>query len=176
MITTRPHRGPVTSTEEERLTLQEAERLLGDHPGQIALSDEHGHRIELPETAARLVRRVVQALATGNPVEVNVLPKALTISQAAEILDLRREDVVRLLDEGEILFVEDESGLQRIRFEAVMAYKPKRDAERRAALDEIARIGQEMGGTPCLIVRARLCRRVGTARVGKRSKTRSATG
>ncbi len=120
--------------------------MLGDHPGQVSLTDEHGRRIELPETAARLVRRVVQALAQGYPVEVNVLPKALTIGHAAEILDLRRQDVVRLLDDGEIPFVEDADGLQRIRFEDVMAYKPKRDAERRAALDEIARVGQEMGG------------------------------
>ena len=123
-----------------------AERLLGDQPGRLTLTDERGHRIDLPETAAGLVRSVVQALSKGNPVEVNVLPKALTIGHAAEILDLRRQDVVRLLDEGEIPFVEDADGLHRIRFEDVMAYRPKRDAERRAALDEIARIGQEMGG------------------------------
>jgi excisionase family DNA binding protein len=145
MVTTSPPRGPVTSTEEERLELQEAARLLGDHPGRVSLTDEHGHRIELPETAARLVRRVVQALAQGYPVEVNVLPKALTIGHAAELLDLRRQDVVRLLDEGEIPFVEDTDGLQRIRFEDVMAYKPKRDAERRAAMEEIVRISEELG-------------------------------
>lgn len=146
MVSTSPPRGPVTSTEAERLELQEAARLLRDNPGGVNLTDEHGNRIELPDTAARLVRRVVQALAQGNPVEVNVLPKELTIGHAAELLDLRRQDVVRLLDEGKIPFIEDEDGFQRIRFEDVMAYKPKRDAERRAALDEIARIGQEMGG------------------------------
>ena len=118
--------------------------MLGDQPGRLSLTDERGRRIELPETAARLVRRVVHALSTGNPVEVNVLPKALAIQHAAEILDLRPQDVVRLLDDGEMPFVRKD-GVHYIRFEDVMAYMPKRDADRRGAMEEIVRLSEEMG-------------------------------
>lgn len=145
MVMTSPPRGPVTSKEDERSDLQEAERLLRERPGRVFLTDEHGHRAELPETAATLVYQVLLSLAQGSPVEVYSLPKELTIRQAADILALRPQDVVRLLDDGEIPFVQA-GDFRRIRFEDLMGYKPKRDAERRAALDEITRLGQEMGG------------------------------
>jgi len=144
MVTTSPSRGPVASTEEECLELQKALRLLGDHPGHVILTDEQGRRIELPETAARLVQRVVTALVQGNPVDVSVLPKELTVQHAAELLDLRPQDVVHLLDDGEIPFVQKD-GFPYIRFEDVMAYMPTRDADRRAAMEEIIRLSEEMG-------------------------------
>jgi excisionase family DNA binding protein len=145
MVMTVSPRGPVMSDENERPALADAEALLRGREGTIFVADARGSRAELPESAARLVHRVLRALANGNPVEVNVLPRELTIQHAAEILDLRPQDVVQLLDEGEIPFVEVDD-LRRIRFEDVMAYKPTRDADRRAALAELTRLGQEMGG------------------------------
>jgi excisionase family DNA binding protein len=144
VATQTPPRGPVMSEEHERPALAEADALLRERDGNVYLTDERGNRVELPATAARLVHQVVRALARGNPAEVHVLPKELTIQHAAEILDLRPQDVVRLIDEGEIPSVQSDD-LRRIRFQDVMAYKPKRDAERRAGLDELTRLSQEMG-------------------------------
>jgi len=137
-------RGPVTSNEHERPALTDAEVLLRKRRGSIFLADERGERIELPETVVRMVHQIVQSLAKGNPVEVTTMPKALSIQRAAEFLDLRPEDVVRLIDQGEIPFVQT-GGVRRIRFEDVLAYKPTRDADRRAALTELTRLSQELG-------------------------------
>jgi excisionase family DNA binding protein len=145
MVVTVSPRGPVMSEESERPALADAEALLRERQGGVSLTDERGNQAELPETAVRLIHRVLRALANGNPVEVTALPKELTIQRAAELLDLRPQDVVALLESGEIPYVET-SGFRRIRFEDVAAYRPKRDAERRAALDELTRLGQEMGG------------------------------
>ena len=144
MVATKSRRGPMMSGEDERATLADAETLLRGTHGGVFVADERGTRVELPETAVRLVHQVVQALARGNPVEVTALPKELTIQHVAELLDVRPQDVVRLIDQGEIPVVQS-GEFRRIRFEDVMAYRPKRDAERREALDELTRISQEMG-------------------------------
>jgi hypothetical protein len=144
MVTVSAPRGPVTSQEYERPAFAEAEMLIDERQGSLYLVDERGRRIELPETAVQLVHQVVRALARGKPVEIHALPRELTIRQAADILDLRPEDVVRLLDEGEIPFVQADE-FRLIRFEDAMAYRPKRDADRRAAMDELIRLSEEMG-------------------------------
>jgi hypothetical protein len=144
MVVTVAPRGPVTSSEHERPTLADAEELLRERRGAIFLVDEQGNRIEMPETVVRLVHQIVQSLAQGNPVEVTALPKEFSIQRAAAFLDLRPEDVVRLIDQGELPVVESQ-GNRRIRFEDVLAYKPTRDADRRAALTELTRLSQEMG-------------------------------
>lgn len=146
MVTTIAPRGPVASDESEHQALADAEALLRGHEGRVYLADNLGNRSELPGTAVRLVHQVLRALARGNPVEVTALPKELTIQRAAEMLDLRPQDVVRLLDQGEIPFVHvQDSDFRRIRFQDVMAYKPKRDADRRAAMEELVRLSEEMG-------------------------------
>jgi excisionase family DNA binding protein len=145
MVMTSLPQGPVTSKEEERPELQEAERLLREHSGRVYLTDEHGHQVELPETAAMLVHQILLSLAKGNPVEIHALPKEFTIRRAADLLDVPVAEVVRLLDSGEIPATPF-GEFRRIRFEDLMVYKARRDAERREALREMTRLGQEMGG------------------------------
>jgi excisionase family DNA binding protein len=146
MVATKaPPRGPVTSEEHERPALIETEALLRGREGSVFLADEHGKRIELPETAVRLVQQVVRALAKGNPVEVHALPKEFSIQRAADLLDVPVTEVVRLLDSGEIP-VTPAGEFRRIRFEDLLVYKARRDAERREGLRELTRLAEEMGG------------------------------
>ena len=62
----------------------------------------------------------------------------LTIQEAAELLNVPKQHLFKLLVQGEIPFV--------LCTEDVMAYKARRDAEREAALDELTRLTQEYGG------------------------------
>jgi excisionase family DNA binding protein len=144
MVMTVMRSGPMIADEDERPGLAEAEALVRERSGKVFLTDEDGKRVELPETAVRLMYQLVHGLARGNPVEVNSLPKEFTVQWAAEVLDLRPEDIVRLLDEGEIPAVHV-GEFRRIRFQDLMAYMPTRDADRRAAMDEIIRLSEEMG-------------------------------
>jgi excisionase family DNA binding protein len=144
MVTTVTPRDPDVQEEHERRLLADAERLLRDRRGNLFLGDEHGNRVALPEPVVRLIHRVVQTLARGNGVEITALPKAVSIQEAAELLDLLPEDVVRLVDRGDLPAVQD-GEFRRIRFEDVLAYKPTRDADRRAALAELTRLSEELG-------------------------------
>jgi excisionase family DNA binding protein len=144
MVTTVAARGSGTGKDDERSVLDEAEQMLRVGRGDIFLSDEHGNRVALPESVVGLVHQVVQTLARGNRVDVTAVPELVSIQRAAEMLDLRPEDVVRIIDRGDIPVVQD-GEFRRIRYEDVQGYRPRRNADRRAALAEVTRLSEEMG-------------------------------
>jgi excisionase family DNA binding protein len=70
--------------------------------------------------------------------------RLLTTSEAAELLNVSRRYLCRLLDRGDIPFVRVGKH-RRIRVEDLMRYRERRDAARREKLLEITRISQELG-------------------------------
>ena len=62
----------------------------------------------------------------------------LTIQEAAELLNVPKQHLFKLLDQGEIPYV--------LCVDDVLAYKTRRDAEREAALTELTQLTQEYGG------------------------------
>ncbi|MCK4712527.1 MAG: helix-turn-helix domain-containing protein [Marinosulfonomonas sp.] len=66
----------------------------------------------------------------------------LTTQQAADILNVSRPFVSKLLKQGKIPFIHVGSH-HRIQLCDVISYKETRDASRRDALDKLARLGQE---------------------------------
>ncbi len=81
----------------------------------------------------------------GMPNQDETIPDAVTIDEAARVLNVARTYLVRLLDENK-LASRGEGEQRLIERTDLQAYKEKRDANRHAALDEIARIHQESGG------------------------------
>jgi hypothetical protein len=63
----------------------------------------------------------------------------------ADLLNVSIAEAERLLDEGQVPFTRGKPNLRRVRFQDVMDYRRRRDAERREALDELARLSQELG-------------------------------
>jgi excisionase family DNA binding protein len=69
----------------------------------------------------------------------------MTTQQAADLLNLSRQYLVRLLDDGKIPY--DRTGKhRRLKIEDVLAYKQKRDRERDEKLDELTRLTEKLGG------------------------------
>jgi len=70
----------------------------------------------------------------------------LTTQQAADLLNVSQEYMLRLLDEGAVPFIKT-YGHHWLRREDVLAYKEQRDAKRREALIELMRFTEEeLGG------------------------------
>lgn len=136
--------GPVVAAKHERPALVAIDAMLATQQGAVALVDPNGEQIELPESARGLLHQVVHALASARPVEVIALRKHLTIRQTANVLNVSPRYVVQLLHGGELPFSWD-AHRRWIARDIVLAYKQRRDADRREALDEMARLTQEMG-------------------------------
>ena len=77
----------------------------------------------------------------------------MTMQQAADLLNVSRQYLVRLLDENELPFTRTEEGHRHFRIEDVLSYRAKRDHEREAGLDELAAMTQDMSGYPELNIK-----------------------
>lgn len=134
---------PVTADEHERGQLSEIERLIQGEaaPKLVGASGQH---VELPAPALALLRELVHQLARDQAVAVVATGKELTTQQAADILNVSRPFLVKLLEQGEIPFAMVGTH-RRILVRDLLAYKQRRDTARRRALDELAQISQDMG-------------------------------
>ncbi len=138
--------GPVSAAETEQHMLDQIEALLSANSGSETpkLVGSQGQEMVLPESLVSLLRQVVHQLARHKVVTVVPLNRELTTQEAAELLNLSRPYLIRLLDRGAIPYTRTGTH-RRIRFDDLMRYKAERDGAREQALDELTRINQEMG-------------------------------
>ena len=104
-----------------------------------------GERIELPDSAFEALRLVIEMLARGESITLVPHGKELTSQRAADMLRVSRPHLIKLLDRGELPFHRVGTH-RRIRVEDVLAYRKRRASERKAALDELARLSEELPG------------------------------
>lgn len=105
---------------------------------------EDGDTIRLPKAAVEILRVIVHSLARGQTLTLIAGDKELTTQAAADILNVSRPFLVKLLDEGEIPYTKTGTH-RRVRFSDLMAYKKKRDERRREALNRLSDLDQESG-------------------------------
>jgi excisionase family DNA binding protein len=109
-----------------------------------ARDDSHHERVTVPMEAFRLFVDLLTALANGNAVTLVPVGKEITTQQAADLLNVSRPYLVRLLKEEKIPFRQVGSH-RRIKFEDLLAFKTKDDAHRKKIADELLAEGQKLG-------------------------------
>jgi excisionase family DNA binding protein len=102
--------------------------------------------VRIPTAAFRLLVTILAEMASGNAVRLIPHHAELTSREAAELLNVSRPYLVRLLDDGRIPFHRVGTH-RRVLFKDVMAYKAEHRRARSAALDELSRLDQELGLT-----------------------------
>ncbi len=105
---------------------------------------EQAEPIELPAGAVALLMDILEAMAAGQGVTIIPENAELTTVQAAEVLNVSRPFLIKLLDEQKIPH-RKVGKHRRIRMEDMMAYKAAMDAERERVLDQLAAEAQEQG-------------------------------
>lgn len=136
---------PVLAPEEERVRIKQIEEVYRQEPtGQIKLLGPHGEETVLPESVQLLLQRIIALLAQGEAVAIVPIRKEFTTQEAADLLSVSRQYLVRLLEHGEIPFHKTGTH-RRIRFGDLMEYKRRRDQQRRQDLDRLTELSQEMG-------------------------------
>ncbi|MNP74817.1 Helix-turn-helix domain protein [compost metagenome] len=91
-----------------------------------------------------MLDNILSELALGNAVKVVPIHAELTTQEAADLLNVSRPHLVKLLDEGVIPHTKT-GRHRRVRFADLMAYKELRDRASREAMDELAAQAQELG-------------------------------
>ena len=145
---------PVTPSESEASVARESSLRLASylkkvrkHQGKrrprIFLDEARGEALDIPGHALELLVSLLEQMAKGNGVMIIAVDHELTTQQAADLLNVSRPYLVRLLDEGKIPH-RKVGKHRRVPVKELMEYKRKTDKKRRAALDELAEQAQEL--------------------------------
>ncbi len=133
------------SASEAVLARETLQVLAGRSPLQLGvLDDPAGRTLQIPSLAGQMLVRILEEMARGNSMALIPVHAELTTQEAAETLNISRPSLIQLLDEGKIEFRRVGTH-RRVRFDALLAYKRKLEADRRAVLAELAAYDQELG-------------------------------
>ena len=141
---------PALPSEAEAILAKETSRILASHvqtaePLRLRILDDPAKgTVNIPASAVRMLIHILEEMARGNAVTLIPVHAELTTQEAADMLNISRPSLIQLLDEGKIEYRKIGTH-RRVRFEALMSYKRAADAERRAALAELAAYDQEIG-------------------------------
>lgn len=112
------------------------------HKAQLVGRD--GSKKDLPESLYLLLLTAVEQLSRGNGITIVPLNKELTTAEAANILNVSRPHVVKLLDEGEFRYHKVGTH-RRIALADLLAYRDHRDEEFDEAMRELHLVSEELG-------------------------------
>jgi excisionase family DNA binding protein len=143
---------PVSAPAEQRAgvaalykVLDTMARPLKRHAPKCKLVGPKGESIAVPESVFYVLERVAQVMARGDAITIVPVGKELTTQQAADLLNVSRQYLVRLL-EAERIPYKKTGKHRRLRIEDVLAFKETRDQDRRQGLAELTRLTEEFGG------------------------------
>ena len=110
---------------------------------KLVVNGQSLDEVVLPKSAIRILIAGLTEIGKGNGLQLVPQHTELSTQEAAEILNLSRPYVVRLLDDGKI--PSHKVGThRRVRIDDVLAYKKKSDADRLDALKNLVDEAQEL--------------------------------
>jgi excisionase family DNA binding protein len=142
----------VAPTEADAQLARESSRRLATHKLgrrssvqiQVQGDGKDAETVTVPASALRLFLHVLTEMSQGNAVTLIPTHAELTTQQGADLLNVSRPYLVKLLDEGKIP-CRTIGKYRRVRFDDLMAYKRKDDEARAKVLDQLTAEAQELG-------------------------------
>lgn len=121
------------------------ERALARDGGAAArLVGAEGDTVEVPAELVGVLQVIVRHLKAGHGVTVASLQAELTTVESAELLNVSRPHLIKLLDGGALPF-RMVGTHRRLRLVDVLAYRDGQDAAAREALDGLTRQAEVLG-------------------------------
>jgi excisionase family DNA binding protein len=142
----------VAPSEADALLARESSRRLAIHKLgkrssiriQLLDNGEEAETVAIPASALRLFQQLLIEMSHGNAVTLIPTHAEMTTQQAADLLNVSRPYLVKLLDDGKIP-CRTVGKYRRVRFDDLMAYKRKDDEARAKILDQLTAEAQELG-------------------------------
>lgn len=142
---------PFIPTESDTRHSQQSSRILASHitpdsaTHRLKIVEDDGSEqdVVIPAAAFHLLIDILSQMAQGNAISLIPIHAELTTQEAADILNVSRPFLVKLLSSGEIPY-RKVGRHRRIRFADLMNYKEQIDSQRMQALDELAAQAQEL--------------------------------
>lgn len=152
MHTTHEYKPSITAGKDEQQALKKLEQMLsnannannGEAPGKLTLVGPDGEQAELPKSVVTALSHLLYHLSQNHTVTLVPMHRELTTQEAANLLNVSRPYLVKLLEQGDIPYTHV-GAHRRVRYYELMEYKKRRSKERRAALALLTQLGQEMG-------------------------------
>lgn len=110
----------------------------------VSVRLEDGTDLQLPKAVTPLLIKILTEMAQGNAVTLIPLHAELTTQEAANLLNISRPHLNKLLERGDIEHHKVGSH-RRIRFQDLENYRIVREKHRQESLSELARQAQEEG-------------------------------
>ena len=111
---------------------------------RIQNDEQLGADIIVPASVLRLLKGILAEMAQGHGVALLPIQAELTTQQAADLLNVSRPYLIRLLEDRKIPF-RLVGQHRRVRFDDLLTYQRKDDEERRRVADELTADAQELG-------------------------------
>lgn len=113
---------------------------------KIQIVDQHqqSHVIELPTAALRMLLNILTELSEGNAVKIVPIHAELTTQEAADLLNVSRPHVVKLLEQGHIKF-HKVGKHRRVLYTDVLAYQQQQKQISIEAMSELMSQAQALG-------------------------------
>ena len=141
---------PIVPDEADRSAAEQAGRMLARLAGRnrvwIEAKSDDGTQLTslLPGAAIRLLSDALALIAQGRAVTVFPQDADLTTQESADMLNVSRPHLVKLIESGAIPFHKTGTH-RRIRLESLLAYRAAVDARQREAVAALAAEGQRLG-------------------------------
>jgi len=145
------HETPTPTEADARQARESLQRIsdiltsgMSDLSIRIQNDEQTGADIILPASVLRLLKDILAEMAQGHAVALLPVQAELTTQQAADLLNVSRPYLIRLLEDNKIPF-RLVGQHRRVRFDDLLAYQRKDDEDRRRVADELTADAQELG-------------------------------
>jgi excisionase family DNA binding protein len=133
---------PISAPAEQTSQIAALRRVIRE--GKAALVGARGERLELPAVVYDFLRQLLPALEQGQAVSIVPYMQDLTTMEAADLLGVSRQHLVRLVEAGEIR-CHMVGTHRRMYLKDVLDYRRERDLRRHQILGDMARADVEAG-------------------------------